>query len=289
MHRLSLLLAVLFISTLHLSAQQAPARPVISHEAPASVAAGQTLRLIARVSHNEPLSRVTLFFAQSGGTAPQRIGMRPAGAGVFVCNVDPALFSGAESFRYYIEAQADGGARSETNWATVRVIGAGGVVEEKRSWQKPVIIGAGAAVAIGAGVALAGSGGGGGGGDAQEPAPGDPADQLIIRSAADSVSSPSPALPKVSAIDSAGELAGRTIRRVRVRLEFDGADGGAESYEISYNGATILSGSAAGVKVEQVDVLGAADTQVLIRILSSEPVAGLRAYSWNATVSYFLN
>lgn len=279
-------LCCLFAS--RLSAQQAPAKALIAHEAPSSVAAGQPLRLIARVSHNTAVSGVTLHIAQSGGTAPRQVAMRSAGAGVFVGTVDPALFSGAESFRYYIEATAANGVRSETNWTTVRVIGAEGVVQEEQNWQKPVLIGAGAAVAIGAGVALASSGGGGGGND-EEPVPGDPADQLIVRSASDSVSSPAPALPKVSTIDAAGELGGRSIRRVRVRLEFDGMDGGAETYEISYNGATILSGSASGVKVEQVDVLGAADTQVLIRILSSAPVAGVRAYSWNATVSYFLN
>jgi hypothetical protein len=93
----------------------------------------------------------------------------------------------------------------------------------------------------------------------------------------------------VSSVDVAGELSGRSIRRVRVRLEFDSLDGGAETYEIRYNGATILSGSASAPKVEQVDVLGSADTVVIILVLTSAPVGGVSAYSWNTTVTYFLD
>jgi hypothetical protein len=284
----SLFVCVLSLVTMSVRAQTAPTRPKIAHEAPTSVAAGQPLRLVARVGHSRPIAEVTLHVAQSGGTAPQRIVMRPAGAGVYVGHVDPRLFAGAQSFRYYMEARDNVGVRSETNWTTVRVISGAAAPEKEGSWQKPVLIGAGAAVAIGAGVALAGSGGGGDS-NTPPPDPGDPADQLIVRSASDTVSSPAPALPKVNTLDAASDLAGRNIRRVRIRLEFDGVDGGAETYEISYNGATVLSGSASGVKVEQVDVLGSADTQVLIRVLTSTPVAGLRAYNWNATVTYFLN
>ncbi len=270
----------------YLRAQSAPPRPVLQHEAPASVTAGSPLKLIARVGHAGEIAAVTLHLAQSGGSAPVDLPMRPAGAGVFVVTVPPSLFAATESFRYYIEARAASGVRAETHWATVRVIGGKSMAAGEGGWKKPLLIGAGAAAAVGAGIAL--SGGGGGGGDEVPANPTDPADNLIVRTATDSVNSATPALPRINTVDAAAELGGRTLTRVRIRLEFDGVDGGAETYEVSYNGATVLSGSAGGLKTEQVDVLGAADTQVLIRVLSSVPVNGISSYSWNATVTYFL-
>lgn len=266
--------------------------PTISHEPAASVAAGQPLKLIARVTSAEPLKAVTLHVSQSGNTAPVDLPMQAAGAGVFYGTIPPRLFAGADSFRYYMDAHTESGEWAETPWVTLRVIGSGlaGSGERESSWKRPAMIVAGGAVALGAGLAL--SGGGGGGGDSSDDSGTgdvDLADQVIIRTASDSVSSASPILPSVTSLDAADELSGRTIDRVRIRIEFDGVDGAAESFEASYNGSTVLSGTATGARSEQVDVLGTSDTQVLFRVLSSQAGAdGISEYSWNATVTFFL-
>lgn len=287
-------LMLLILSGLSLRGAAQTGRPAISHEPPASVVAGQALRLVARVGGDRKVESVTLHLAQSGGAAPVAVPMRPAGAGVYSARIDPELFSDAASFRYYLEAEARGGVRTESDWSTVKVIGrdtAGGP-PAKPGWKRPALIGAGAAVAVGAGVAIAGGGGGGGGNEGDGGGGGggavDPADQVVVRTASDDVDTPNPALPKVTSVDVSGDLGGRSVNRVRVRLEFDGVDGGEEAYEASYNGSTILSGTAGGGVTEQVDVVGAADTQVLVRVTASNPVDGTTTYRWNATVTFFL-
>ncbi len=269
------------------------APPVISHEAASSVAAGQPLKVIARVAGNEALKSVNLYVTQSGNTAPMKLPMQSAGAGVFYGTIPPRLFAGTETFRYYIDAHSVTGELAETPWVSMRVIGAGlngGPAEKPSAWKKPALIVAGGAAAIAVGVALSSDGGGGGGDSGNGGGGGgDIADQVIIRTASDNVSSASPSLPSVTVLDAAGELAGRRINRVRIRLEFDGVDGNPETYEASYNGATAFTGSAAGSKVEQVDLVGSADTAVVIRVLSSLPgEGGVSAYRWNATVTYFV-
>jgi hypothetical protein len=283
---LSLLFSVSILGTVF------AAPPVISHEPPSSVTAGQALKVIARVSGNEALKSVNLYVSQSGNTAPVLLPMQSAGAGVFYGTIPAKLFAGTDFFRYYIDAQSVSGELAETRWVTLRVIGAGLGSEsggKPSSWKKPALIVAGGAAAIAVGVALSSDGGGGGGTDDGDGGGGDIADQVIVRTASENVSSASPALPSVTVLDAAGELAGRRIDRVRIRLEFDGVDAYADTYEASYNGATVFSGSAAGPKVEQVDVVGAADTTVTIRVLSSLPgEGGVSAYRWNATVTYFV-
>lgn len=265
-------------------------RPVIAHEAPPSVSAGQRLRLIARVSSAAPLERVSLHLTQSGGVAPVTLAMEPSGGGIYSVAVNPSLFSGGSSFRYYIDAHAQGGDWAETEWMTVRVVGA--LPEEGetgRSWTRPALIGLGVVGGIGASVALSDSGGGGGDGGGDLPPGVDPADQLLIRTAGDTVSGPAAAVPRQVAVDVADELNGRTINRVRVRLEFDPVDGGEESYEVLYNGRVVFTGSAGNAsRTDQVDVAGSADTRVVIRVLNSQAVDGAFAYRWSATVTYFL-
>jgi hypothetical protein len=215
--------------------------------------------------------------------------MRSAGAGVYSTQVRPELFAGVDDFRYYLDARTEAGALSETNWMTVQVIGRSATEREKKSnWKRPALIGAGAVVAVGAGVAIAGGGSGGGGGGEDAGTPTDPADQVIVRTASEQVNEASAGFPRVMVVDAEGNLAGRSIRRVRVRLEFDGLDGGEEEYDVRYNGATIISGRTGTSAVEQVDVVGAADTQVVFRVLSSVPVDGTQTYRWNAIVTYFV-
>lgn len=265
-------------------------RPLIAHEGPPSVAAGQPLRLIARVSAGEPIESVNLHLSQSAGSAPVSQPMNPVSSGIYSITVNPNLFSGTSSFRYYIDAHTASGQWSETQWHTVRVIGTTEAREEKEGggWQRPVLIGAGAVAVVGGGIAIANSGGGGGG-DSPPPADGDPADQIIIRTANDNVNSLTPVTPKSITVDAADELAGRRIRRVRVRLEFDPVDAGPETFDVSYSGRVILSGTAQNApRSDQVDVVGTADTQVTIRVLSSEQDEGTFTYRWNATVTFFL-
>lgn len=266
-------------------------RPVIAHDSPPSVAAGQQLRLLSRVSASSPMDRVTLHLAQSGGVAPVTLPMEPSGGGIYSVTVNPSLFSGTSSFRYYIEAHAENGEWSETEWMTVRVIGE---MEEEgrggRNWVRPALIGLGVAGGVGAAIILSDSGGGGNGGDGDLPAGVDPADQLVVRTASDSANGPGAAAPRQTTVDVADELRGRKINRVRIRIEFDPVDNGDESYEVLYNNRVVFSGFAVNSpRADQVDVVGAADTQVVIRVISSQAVDGVFAYRWNATVTYFLS
>ncbi|MCC5844217.1 MAG: hypothetical protein JJU05_08205 [Verrucomicrobia bacterium] len=264
-------------------------RAVIAHDPPPSVAAGQRLRLIARVSAADELERVTLHLAQSGGVAPVTLPMEASGGGIYSASINPSLFSGASSFRYYIEAHTVDGDWVETDWMTVRVIGN---VEEgapERSWLRPALIGVGVVGGVGAAIILSDSDSGGGGGDDLPPGV-DPADQIIVRSVSDTVNAPGGAAPRERSVDVADELRGRRINRVRIRIEFDPVDAGEELYEVVYNGRAVFAGVARNApRTDQVDVAGAADSRVLIRVLTSEAVEGVFAYRWNATVTYFLS
>lgn len=267
------------------------ARPVISHEAPSSVVSGQPLGIVARVRSAEPLQSVRLYLTQTGGAEPVALPMQASGAGVYSLRVDPRYFSSAGSFRYYLDARTVSGVWTETNWMTVRVIGSAAerAEDEEAAWVRPILVGGGAALAVGAGVALAGSGGGGGS-DSTEPDPpdGNPADSIIVRSVSDRIDTADPALPRGTVVDAADELGGRSIDRVRIRIEFDAVDGGAEQLEVSYNGSVVLVTTVDTTLTDQVDVLGADSAQVVIRVLDSVPVEGTSTYRWTATVSYFL-
>ena len=270
---------------------QPPARPVIAHEAPASVVSGQPLRVVARVSSPDQIKEVNIYLAQSAGVAPVKLPLRAAGAGVYSVQINPEQFAGVPSFRYYLDARSEPGAFTETNWMTVQVIGSGGsaVGAVPSDWKRPVLIGAGVVVAVGAGVAVAGGGGGGGGNDNNDGGtPTDPADQILVRTASDQVNEAGLLLPQADVVDVAPDLAGRSIKRVRIQLTFNALDGGEEEYQIIYNGATVISGRTAAPVSEQVDVVGSADTQVLMRVVDSVPVDGKQAYRWDLTVTYFL-
>jgi hypothetical protein len=271
------------------AADAQPARPVIAHEPPTSVVAGQPLRIVARVNAEDALKEVQVYLAQTGGAAPVARPMQSAGAGVYVGRIEPEFFSAVEEFRYYITARTEAGAFTETNWSTVRVIsGAGQQPQNERNWQRPVLIGAGAALAIGGGVALADSGSSSGGGDGAPPDDIDPADQVIIRTASGRVDESTPLLPELTVVDVADELAGRTITRVRVRVEFDAVDEGAEEFNVRYNNSVILAETTTLNVTRQVDVVGTASTQVEFRVISSEAVDGASSYAWNATFTFFV-
>jgi len=285
-NNIPLLLSCLIVGTSLLHAQP-PARPTIAHEAPASVVAGQPLRIVARVSSSDPLKEVNIHIAQSGGAAPALLPLRPAGAGVYSLQVNPKQFVGVEEFRYYLDARTVQGAFTETNWKTVQVIGSASVASgsQESSWKKPALVIGGAAVAIGAGVAIAG---GGGSGDSSGEGGVDPADNIIVRTTSDQANGSAILLPRARIVDIGGDLAGRSITRVRVQLQFNAIDGGEETYEVSYNGSTVLTGRTGGSTSEQVDVVGTADTQVVIQVTDSVAVDGNQAFRWDATVTYFL-
>ncbi|WFB37228.1 hypothetical protein P3T73_05575 [Kiritimatiellota bacterium B12222] len=270
---------------------QPPSRPVISHEAPASVVDGQPFRIVARVSSPDSIREVNLHLAQSAGSAPVELSLRSAGAGVYSVVVSPEQFAGLPSFRYYLDARSDTGAFSETDWVTVKVIGGSGnpVAIKSSDWKRPALIAAGAVVAVGAGVAIAGSGGGGGGDDSGDTGDGtDPADQIIVRTLSQNIDQKTLILPQVAISDVVNDLAGRSIRRVRVQINFDAVDEGPETYEVYYNGSVILTDVTAGNTSKQVDVVGASAAQVIIQVTNSIPVDDLYRYSWNATITYFL-
>ncbi|MDF3130550.1 hypothetical protein P0Y35_15185 [Kiritimatiellaeota bacterium B1221] len=282
-------LTLLCFTALNLFAQ-VPNRPVIAHEPPTSVVAGQPLRIVARVSSEDTIKEVNLYLAQSGGAAPAKLRLQSAGAGVYSAQIPAAQFAGVSKFRYYLDARTVPGAVTETNWMTVQVIGktpATGSSKES-SWKRPVLIGAGAVVAVGAGIAIAGSGGGGDGDGGGNSGSSDPADNILVRTSSDQANDNSVLLPRAQIVDIAGDLAGRSISRVRIQLEFNGIDGGAEEYEVKYNGATVISGRTGGSITEQVDVVGTSDTQVVISVTDSEAVDGTQSFSWNATVTYFV-
>lgn len=274
----------------HALRAQPPARPVIAHEAPASVVAGQPLRIVARVSSPDPISEVSMYLAQSGGAAPVKLLLRAAGAGVYSVQVNPEQFIGVTSFRYYLDARTEPGAFTETNWMTVQVIGSGGSTasQQPSNWKRPVLIGAGVVVAVGAGVAIA-SGGGGGGDDNSGGSPTDPADKIIVRSVSDQVNEGGLLLPQVDTVDIAPDLLGRRISRVRIQVTFNALDGGEEEFQVNYNGATVLSGRTGTLVSDQVDVLGSADSKVFMRVVDSVPVEGKNTYRWDMTVTYFLD
>ena len=269
--------------------------PVITHDPPASVTADQSLRVVARVRvENDRLKSVMLHVSQSGDTAPIDVPMNAAGAGVYYGNVSPQLFAGASSFKYYIDAHTTSGEWSETDWIRVQVIGGAATdsgAEKESSLTRPLLIIGGGVAVVAAGFALSDSGGSSGGsGGSSDGDAGDVADQVMTRSASDRVNSAAPSLPSVTTLEADSELGGRTIDRVRVRLEFDGIDEAVETYEVTYGGSTVISGSTGTAKTEQVDVVGTDSTTVLIRVLSSLPGAdGKSQYSWNATVTYFLS
>lgn len=290
--RFSSLLLLLFIALCASRTARAD-KPVIAHEAPASVVAGQPLRLVARARGGTPPVRMTLHLALSGGAEPVEFPMQPAGAGVYSVRIPSRNFAGADSFRYYLEARDKKGVWTESDWMTVQVIREVGEEEDtNNAWVRPTLIGGGAALAVGGGVALAGGGGGGGGGGDADAGGGggggDPADRVIVRTRSDDVDSPSPGLPKSLVLDVSDELAGREIDRVRIRLEFDAVDGGEERVEVSYNGSTVLSGTVSTTLTDQADVLGAADSQVVVRVVESTPAGGTSTYRWTVTATFFL-
>lgn len=262
-------------------------RPVIAHDPPPSVAAGQRLRLIARVSAPVSLERVTLHLAQSGGVAPVMLPMEASGGGIYSVAVNPSLFSGMSSFRYYIEAHTEEGDWAETEWMTVRVIGRVEDSASDRNWVRPALVGVGVAGGIGAAIVLSDRDSG----SADELPPGvDPADQILVRTLSDSFNGNAGAAPRERSVDVEDDLQGRRISRVRIRIEFDPVDGGMETYQILYNNRVVFSGAASdSPKTNQVDVAGAADSRVTVRVVSSESVNGQFAYRWNATVTYFLS
>jgi len=287
-------LLVFLVFRMAVSGQTVLVRPVISHDPPRSVVQGRSLRVLAEIKSQRPVQDVTLFLAQSGGAEPVQLPMRSAGSGVYTVQVGSGYFTGLTSFRYYITAKDNQGAWSETNWYTVQVVGSGSQpAKQQEEWVRPVLIGAGAVAAVGVGVAVAGGGGGGGGsgdGDSDNNGGGggDPADQVIVRSASDRVETATPTLPDVTQVDAGGELGGRTLNRVRIRLEFDAVDAGAEQVQVVYNGDTVLSRTISGQTVDQVDVVGADSSIVTIQVTASDADGGQNQYQWSATVTYFV-
>lgn len=277
------------------------ANPVIAHEAPVSIMSGSPVKIIARVSAgSEKIESVILHVAPAPAAEQVELTMLSAGANMYYANIQPNQLGTTREFKYYIEA-ATSKAVVESDWYTVRVTGQTSAVPapaEKKSGgvSKPLLIAGGGAVAVIAGVALigdsGGDGGGGGnsGGDTGGNGGGDVGDQVVVRTASDRVDAANATIPKIVTVQADGEIGGRTIDRVRVRVEFNAEDGAEETFEAIYNNGIALSGATSATQTVQQDVAGAESSEVQIWVLTSQAGEnGQNKYSWTATVTYFVS
>lgn len=179
----------------------------ISHEPVPFAVRGQPLTLRAKVEGIAEPQSVTLYYQIIKDAAPFRVPMKSTGLGYYVGAIEANLLVGVESLSYYIEAQAEDGTIVETPWYTVKIreprpserapvvappapapAGPAPAIplpeeQEKSSWRKPVLIGAGALAVAGGVYALASDSGGGGGGGESDPstnAPGNYAGTVIL-------------------------------------------------------------------------------------------------------------
>lgn len=181
----------------------------IAHDAVPFGVRGQPLTLKAKVTGGEPVESVTLYYALFRDAAPFRVPMKATGLGYYVGTIEASVVASVDSFSYYIEAQDQSGAITESPWYEVplrkaetkaeapvaglpmpRPAGPAApapvtpVSNEKPvepssdgSWKTPALIAGGAAIVLGGAYAISQSSGGGGddqddGGD--EPPPVDP-------------------------------------------------------------------------------------------------------------------
>ncbi len=176
----------------------------IAHDPVPFAVRGQALTLKAKVEGAAPPQSVTLYYALFRDAAPFRVPMKGSGLGYYVGTIEANLLGGVEGVSYYIEAQDESGALTETPWYEVKFrdprpsdragsgappapapAGPAPLIPVPNSdgggnWKTPALVAAGAAVVLAGAYALSDSGGGGadngggddGGGDSSTNAPG---------------------------------------------------------------------------------------------------------------------
>lgn len=165
-------MAVVVLIGVACAAPSAGRAPSIRHKPVKVAAPGQAISLRAVVtSEDSALASVNLYYTPSADVAPFKVPMYDAGGGSYIGTIDAALLVGLAQVSYYMEAVDERGESTETAWYAVRI---GGTTREgndvassdqRRSWKKPALIGAGiAALAGGTALALGGGSGGGGAG-----------------------------------------------------------------------------------------------------------------------------
>ena len=149
--------------------------PQIVHTPVTAAVRGQGITLKAKVTDDSGrIEAVTLYYTLSKDAAPFDVVMKPVGLDLYLGTIEAGVLAGVNSLTYYIEAQDDLGATTETPWQMIEVRDpkkgadastpatkiAPSKEEGGATW--PYVVGA--AVVIGGGAALLASGGGGGGG-----------------------------------------------------------------------------------------------------------------------------
>jgi hypothetical protein len=152
--------------------------PQISHVPVTTAIRGQGITLKAKVTDDHShIEAVTLYYTLSKDAAPFDVVMKSVGLDLYLGTIEAGVLAGIHSLTYYIEAQDELGATTETPWQMIEVrdpkkgadaatpatkIAPSNTEEEGATW--PYVVGG--VVLIGGGAALlAGGGGGGGGGD----------------------------------------------------------------------------------------------------------------------------
>ena len=149
--------------------------PQIAHAPVTTAVRGQGITLKAKVTDDHGhIESVTLYYTLSKDAAPFDVVMKSVGLDLYLGTIEAGVLAGINSLTYYIEAQDELGATTETPWQLIEVrdpkkgADAGTPVakiapsteEESATW--PYVVGG--VVLIGGGAALLASGGGGGGG-----------------------------------------------------------------------------------------------------------------------------
>lgn len=165
----------------------------ITHDPVPFALRGQPLTLKAKVHGAAKPESVTLYYALFRDAAPFRVAMKSSGLDYYVGSIEANVLGGVDSVSYYIEAQDDSGAITETPWYEVKFreprpserpvavavppapapagpapvipVSTNGDGGEKANWKTPALIAGGAVVLLGGAYAISQSGGGGGGDD----------------------------------------------------------------------------------------------------------------------------
>lgn len=173
------------------------AGPRIEHTPVTVIVRGQPLVVRARVTDpSRPVRSVTLYYSTARDAAPFEVSMNPTAPGSYIGTVPENVLSGLTQIAYYLAAENNIGAMSETPWHTVAIrtpqpgeapppgTGEGAVGQERPKWVVPALIAGGVALAAGGALIAANSsssGGGGGGGLDLQKAAGTYAGEVSLR------------------------------------------------------------------------------------------------------------
>jgi len=105
--------------TLHRFPGEVPLRrkPVIEHERLAFAEPGQDLRIVARVTSQQPVRDVSVYYRVMDQTQPwKRISMRPTGDGTFAVTIPGNQIQTRFDLLYYLEARVSHGGTFWPEW-----------------------------------------------------------------------------------------------------------------------------------------------------------------------------